>query len=174
LLKLPAEIRNHLYAEALPVGNTIKIDYTTYRCSCDGATVVPVFKYSYTVFGPDMDPFALYRKKPSSEYTMLSGVCRQLYLETAVLPFELNTVTFGSYNVMMNFILMEQRLSRQQRHAITKLMLCGNVPGANILTYLPNLKEVTLAPGQSLDAPRGRYRVIRTEGQEPKLERIWS
>ncbi|KAF1913876.1 hypothetical protein BDU57DRAFT_455638 [Ampelomyces quisqualis] len=173
-LKLPAEVRNRIYAEVLPGGNTIKIDYATYQHHGNGM-LVPVFKYNYTIFANNTGP---YKFKPDQwnnigGYTLLSGICRQLYLETAALPFKQNTIAFGSHNIMTNFILFEQRFSRLQRHAITKLLLRDTLPGANILKYLPHLQEVLLYTRLMVNSPRGHYRVIRTEGEEPKLERIW-
>jgi hypothetical protein len=172
-LKLPAEIRNQIYEETLPDGDTVLIDYETYHNT--DKDVLPVFKYRCQVFSPSTDPFQYryYETDISREVTLLGGVCRQLYLETAVLPFKLNVIAFSSHNVMTNFLLFEQRLSRQQRYAITALLLCDNLPGANILTYLPNVQEVMLSTGQRIDAAKGRYRVIRNQGEEPRLKRVY-
>jgi len=57
----------------------------------------------------------------------------------------------------------EKRLSRQQRSAITTLVLPDDVPGGNVLGYLPNVERVWLAFAQYGKA-RGWYRVVRGEG----------
>jgi hypothetical protein len=168
-LRLPAEIRNQIYEEALG-GNTIKIEYKTYQPNYK--KIVPVFKYHCTVYDKQTDPFRDHYPRSdqaSSGFTLLNSVCRQLYLETAPLPYRLNRIAFSSYNVMVNFLLMEQRLSSQQRQAINQLCLPGVLPGENILTYLPNTDLVYLGVEQPLYKPRGWYRVVRRAGAEPKL-----
>lgn len=172
-LKLPAEIRNQIYEETLPDGDTVLIDYETYRNN--GNKSLPVFKYRCQCFSPSTDPFQYryYETDISRKVTLLSGVCRQFYLETAVLPFKLNVIAFSSHNVMTNFLLLEQRLSHQQRYAITALLLRDNLPGATVLMYLPNVQEVMLGMGRGVDAAKGRYRVVRKQGEEPRLQRVY-
>jgi hypothetical protein len=168
-LRLPAEIRNQVYEEALG-GNGIKINYKTYQCSYK--KVVPVFKYHCTVLNfsnpfTDSEPQSI---RLSRSFTLLNNICRQLYLETGVLPYRLNRWAFASHKTMVNFLLMEQRLSSQQRHAITELFIFDGLPGANILTYLPNLEKVSLGSEQSSSRSQGWHRVVRRDGEEPRLE----
>ena len=92
-----------------------------------------------------------------------------MYLETASLPFKYNFIAFDSHNIMVNFLLHEQRLSRQQCHAITLLLLPNDIPGANMLTYLPNVEKVYLGSEHPIKL-QGWYRVIRSDGKKPKLE----
>lgn len=69
---------------------------------------------------------------------------------------------------MFNFLFMERRLSRQQLDAITKLVLPDALPQPNMLVYLRNLERVFIAFEQD-DKAKGWYRVVREEGEEPKL-----
>lgn len=55
--------------------------------------------------------------------TLLSPVCRQLYHETSLLPFQLNAWSFESLAVMERYITREKRLPREQRRAIRTLYI---------------------------------------------------
>jgi hypothetical protein len=168
-LRLPGEIRNRIYEYALG-GNTINIGYQTYHSSYE--KVVPVFKYHCTVFSERVNPYKdrqNARVNTSRSFTLLNNICRQLYLETTALPYKLNTIAFDSHNTMINFILIERRLSPQQRHALTQLFLPNDIPGANMLTFLPNLEKVFLGFTHTFQKPQGFYIVIREEGKQPRL-----
>lgn len=166
-LRLPAEIRNKIYEDALG-GNTILIGYETFKSS--SFRVVPVFKYHCTVYNRKTDPF-IERHSPrvtvSTSFTMLNNVCRQLYLETNILASKLNLLAFTTHNVMFNFLLMEQRFSLPQCLAIKELALY-NDPGPAILEYLPNLEQVWLHIDK-YSSLRGWYSVVREEGRRPEL-----
>jgi hypothetical protein len=172
-LRLPGEVRNRIYEYALG-GNTINICYETYRSTYVNDQPVkeePVFKYHCIVFDKLTNPYLENRMNKvgiSYSFILLNSVCRQLYLETAILPYKLNTIAFGSHNIMMNFLLFERRLSRLQRSAITTLVLPDNLPASNILEYLPNLEKLYLG-FDHYDDWKGWYRVIREDGQETKL-----
>ena len=173
LLRLPGEIRNLIYEYALG-GNTINIGFETYRTTYKSnkpREVVPIFKYHCTVFNKPTNPFKMgypSQVKISSNFTTLHNICRQLYLETDILPYQLNIMSFSSYNVMFNLLFMEKRLSRRQLDAITQVMLPDALPQPNLLTYLGNLNTVALA--HSLPKySRGIYYVHRRKGQEPEL-----
>lgn len=56
----------------------------------------------------------------SSGVTLLSGVCRQLYHETAVLPFKLNVLSFVGPRLVERY-LKERRMSLRQRRAVRTL-----------------------------------------------------
>jgi hypothetical protein len=160
-LRLPAEIRNRIYEYALG-SQTIKIGYKTFE------EEQPVFKYHSTVFSRMTNPFEEKQQpyvKVSKRFTLLNNVCRQLYLETAVLPYKLSTIAFDSTNIMVNFLLHEQRLSRSQRHGFKHLIVRNDLPGANMLTYLPNLEKVYLGGQQAW------YNVVRRDGEKPELQR---
>lgn len=75
------------------------------------------------------------RPKPSDtlddrKLTMLSGVCRQLYHETSLLPHRLNTWSFESMHVMEKYIIKENRMPLQQRRAIHTLWCKERIPKA--------------------------------------------
>lgn len=53
--------------------------------------------------------------------TLLSPVCRQLYRETSLLPFQLNAWFFESTCVMERYVFRERRLPLAQRRAIHTL-----------------------------------------------------
>jgi hypothetical protein len=166
-LRLPAEVRNRIYEYALG-SQTINIGYETYE------EEQPVFKYHCTVFSRMTNPFKERQQhyvKISKGFTLLNNICRQLYLETAVLPYKLSTIAFDSNNIMVNFLLHEQRLSRSQRHGFKQIIVRNCLPGANMLTYLPNLEKVYLGGQQAHNKPSGWYNVVRREGEEPELQR---
>jgi hypothetical protein len=170
-LRLPAEVRNQIY-EVLG-GNTIKIDYQTYQCS--GEKVVPVFRYYCTVYNKLVDPFQDRHPRDvqiSSNFTLLSSVCRQLYLESAPLAYRLNRIAFASQKVMVNFLLVEQRLSSQQRHAFTELCIFGAFPGGNMMAYLPNVEVILVRYAQPYHKPEGWFHVIRRNGVETYFQEL--
>ena len=174
MLRLPGEVRNRIFEHVLG-GNTIRIGYETYRPDYKRyalSKVVPVFKYHCTVFDKQVDPYRLCELpgvKTSTGFPLLNHVCRQLYLETGPLPFKLNMIAFEKHITMFYFLVTEQRLTRQQRHALTKLLIWDELPGANILTYLPNLERVFLGTTDHETWYRGWYRVVRRDGKEPDL-----
>jgi hypothetical protein len=176
-LHLPAQVRNAIYEYALG-GKTINIDYETYRTVYKGnklRKVTPVFEYHCTVYDKKpMNPFGKVDQpylKSYSSFTPLNNICRQLYQETAVLPYKLNLICFGSHNIMFNFLFMEKRLARQHLNALTQMVLPDTLPGSNMLGSLPNLEKVFFANEQDGSTPRDWYYVVRQEGEVPKLQR---
>jgi hypothetical protein len=176
-LCLPAQVRNTIYEYALG-GKTILIDYETYRNTYKGNKLrisTPIFKYHCTVY--DKKPFNPFGKvklpylKSCLSFTPLNNVCRQLYRETAVLPYKLNLICFGSHNIMFNFLFREQRLARQHREALTQMVLPDGLPGSNMVGCLPNLERVFLADDQDGNRQGDWYYVVRQEGEVPKLQR---
>jgi hypothetical protein len=136
----------------------------------------PVFRYNCTVYNYPTNPFKGNQQpyvKVSTSFTLLNNICRQLYLETAVLPYKLSMIAFESHNIMVNFLLHEQRLSHSQRHALTQLLVRNALPGANLLTYLPNVEKVFLGSEQVYGKSSGWYTVVRQEGEEPSLQRLF-
>jgi hypothetical protein len=109
-------------------------------------------------------------KKVSTSFTPLNNICRQLYHETAALPYKLNMFGFDSHNIMFNFLVMEKRLSRQQLEAITQIVLPNEVPGSNMLGLLRSLEKVWCADDENGKA-KGWHYVVRQEGEKPKLQR---
>ncbi|KAH7078992.1 hypothetical protein BKA63DRAFT_408973 [Paraphoma chrysanthemicola] len=170
-LRLPSAVRNRIYDYAFG-GNTINICYETYRTTYvndQPAKQTPIFRYHCVVYDRLTNPFQEIRKGTigiQHGFTLLNRVCRQLYLETAPLPYQLNTIAFASYNVMMNFLVIERRLSRQQREAVRTLVLPDHLPAPNILESLPKLQRFYLGLYQYVEL-KGWYRVVREEGQLP-------
>ncbi len=76
-------------------------------------------------------------------------MCRQLYHETALLPYQLNTWSFETAHVMERFVLKEKRLSRFQRRAIHTLYVKD---GLNPATdkFFGGLKVLLLGNGSKL------------------------
>ncbi|KAH6620364.1 hypothetical protein C7974DRAFT_415574 [Boeremia exigua] len=173
LLRLPGEVRARIYRYVLG-GKTITIGYETYRrveTASEPARVVPTFRYCCAVYSqPNVDPFK--KQLPyinvTFGFTLLNNICRQLYYETAKLPYTLNTLAFSSHNTLFNFLFLEQRLSCEQRDAITSITLQDALPMSNLLIYLRNLQKIVLVddlPGN----PKGTYKVTRVKGKIPKL-----
>ncbi|OAL56756.1 hypothetical protein IQ07DRAFT_17259 [Pyrenochaeta sp. DS3sAY3a] len=174
-LRLPEGVRNRIYELALG-GKTINIDFETYRDVRDGAKVqdtVPVFKYHSVVYDDTINPYMKKFKranvKATKGLTLLNNVCRQMYVETATLPYKLNLLSFGSYNTMFNFLAMERRLNRKQLDAITKIVLPDGLPATNILKHLRNLERVYIGVERPKLAKGWRY-VVRREGEQPTYE----
>ncbi|EOA81575.1 uncharacterized protein SETTUDRAFT_165993 [Exserohilum turcica Et28A] len=179
LLQLPPNVRELIYKYTLG-GKTININYETYRIALDPTRpkvprrVTPMFRYHCTVIDGKMNPFLAAAKpyiKTQNSFTLLNSTCRQLYVETASLPYKLNVICFGSHNIMVNFLLMEKRLSRQQLDAFTQLLLPDNLPGPAMLASLRNLEKVYLIYQQT-ETAQGWYHVDRKEGEEPSLRPI--
>ncbi|RYO12183.1 hypothetical protein AA0121_g9318 [Alternaria tenuissima] len=180
LLQLPEDVRNLIYKHVLG-GRTINISYENYRTTYDptkpkrAQDVVPVFKYRCTVFDGKRNPYTAVAAqpwlKPPTTFTLLNGVCRQMYEETATLPYQLNLIAFDSHNIMFNFLLLEKRLRLEQLDALTEFMLPETLPGSNTLACLRNVERVFLGVAQE-GRVRGAYRVVRTEGEEPRLTKI--
>jgi hypothetical protein len=171
-LRLPSHVRKAIYEYALG-SKTVNIEYETYRRTYKTNKVqksTPVFKYHCTVYEQKrMNPFGAKTYESSSGFTLLNNICRALYQETAVMPY-LNLICFGTHNIMFNFLFMEKRLSREQLDAFNQILLRNELPGSNMLGFLPNLEKVYLADDHNGKA-KGWYYVTRKEGEEPKLQR---
>lgn len=73
--------------------------------------------------------------------TLLSPVCRQLYAETSLLPFQLNSWCFASISVMERYVGREKRLSRDQRRAVRTLYV-NTHPTKTVQKYFRNLETL--------------------------------
>lgn len=155
-------------------GKTITIGYETYRrveAIDEPVKVMPTFRYCCAVYSErNVNPFKnqLPFVNVTYSYTPLNNICRQLYYETATLPFRLNTLAFATHNVMFNFLYLEQRISREQRDAITSITLQNELPMANFLVYMRNLQKVVLVDDFGKNA-KGTYKVTRVKDKAPKL-----
>lgn len=99
-VSLPAELRNHIYAYTLS-GEVIDI-YCWRR---------------YTPFG-----FATRVLRKQKNFLALLAVCRQLYIETRLLPFQLNAFRFKSQDAFQSWLDKfdsDQQRSIQEIHIVT-------------------------------------------------------
>lgn len=81
--------------------------------------------------------------------TLLSGVCRQLYHETALLPQKLNTWSFETLHLMERYILKENRMSLHQRRALHTLYCRERLP-KDVHKKLKWLKVIVWKDGKTL------------------------
>jgi hypothetical protein len=153
LLRLPWELRNRIYDLVLG-GKTICIEFKTWRKVEKNrhTELVPHFEYYYKIMNARTNPWAPYLTNPiqqseglSGIFTLLNGVCRQFYQETAVLPYKLNRWAFVNHLTMWNFLVVDRRLTRAQREAIEELIVSDHLPQQNLLDLLTGLKKAFLA-----------------------------
>lgn len=81
--------------------------------------------------------------------TPLSAVCRQLYRETAVLPFSLNSWSFQDARVMERYLMRERRLTRLQRRGIAVLVVSDDLPSRAMEAFLGGLQVVIWKDGNT-------------------------
>lgn len=130
LLRVPVEIRMRIFAYVLAVGQ-IHIRYRPWQRQSrikQGVADVEVLpgRFFSRVLDANENPW----RSPAVDFghsprriTIISGVCRQLYAETAVLPFRLNAWSFESTRLMERYIQREKRLTAQQRCAVQTLVV---------------------------------------------------
>lgn len=82
--------------------------------------------------------------------TPLAAVCRQLYRETATLPFSLNAWSFESAHVMERYLLRDKRLALFQRRAMTVLIVSvfDDLPSRAMEKYLGGLRAIVWKDGK--------------------------
>ena len=120
LLRLPAELRNIIYTMALQEGCIEIASQSVSLMSFN--TILRAYRYSSS---PDEPTGIRYQ----GSYTSFASVCRQMYSETCLLPYTLNTFCFDSHKAMQTW--MSCRLA-VQRHAITSF----KPPTAMIREYI--------------------------------------
>lgn len=81
--------------------------------------------------------------------TLLSPVCRQLYHETALLPYKLNAWSFENKYVMERYVLKEKRLPLPQRRAIHTLYVNGTL-SKSLEKFFGGLKVIVWKEGTKL------------------------
>src|SRR4051794_33759956 len=126
LLRLPPEIRNQIYELVLDVGQINvcfkKFEHWKARTHNNGQrcyeTAAPG-GFFCRILERDQNPWTI---RPTAScprgMTLLSSVCRMLYKETVLMPYELNVWSFDSLPTMERYILKEKRLPRPQVRAI--------------------------------------------------------
>lgn len=148
LLRLPYELRLQIY-ELVLGDRQIHIRFVPWRHhkrqTKNGAVYTDTIKgrFHHDILGKRQDPWGVDADclrmatrhsgglmAGMDRLTMLSGVCRQLYHETALLPYRLNTWSFESMHVMEKYIIKENRMPLQQRRAIHTLWCKERIPKA--------------------------------------------
>ncbi|CAI6233516.1 unnamed protein product [Periconia digitata] len=124
LLRLPAEIRLMIWKYALG-GNTIMMNFTarhhnlSFSADEEGG-FFPPGRFSCLTFPDRISPFLKSSVgKASKGFTLLNNVCRQLYKETALLPYELNSWACNDDKFFLRYV-REKRLLPDQRRAIKR------------------------------------------------------
>ncbi|KAK0718553.1 hypothetical protein B0T26DRAFT_646352 [Lasiosphaeria miniovina] len=118
--RLPPELRNRIYELVLSVGQ-INVCYKRWehkpRRPVEGG-------FWCRLLDTTQNPWTTPGTGTGTELhgmTLLSPVCRQLYHETALLPYSMNAWSFESPHVMDRYVVKEKRLPRPQRRAIRML-----------------------------------------------------
>lgn len=128
LLRLPAELRSQIYS--LVIGyKTVSIIHI-HSTNSFGLTCKPGYVNPRTFTRP--------LKCNARDMTALNGVCRQLYLETSRLPFELNIWAFRWWDEMEPYL--HHQLREFQRNAIQKLVAYHGEAGRQARKLLPGLR----------------------------------
>ncbi|KAF3767953.1 hypothetical protein M406DRAFT_329002 [Cryphonectria parasitica EP155] len=164
LLRLPYELRLQIY-ELLLGDRQIHIRFVPWqykrrvkRGNTDKETVKGHFRYE--VLPKRQDPWAsgvnqLWENAATSlqaagaRLTLLSGVCRQLYDETALLPQKLNIWSFESMHMMERYILKDNRMHLHQRKAI-EVLYCREKLPKDVHKKLKWLKAIVWKDGEKL------------------------
>ncbi|KAF2118338.1 hypothetical protein BDV96DRAFT_382848 [Lophiotrema nucula] len=141
LLRLPAEIRNHIFQYVLG-GQKVAIHSPSYyrphgtEEKGDSDFAISQFK----------DPYIVLERARSIRPVEVLVTCRQIYSETVLLPFALNTFSFTSE---MEVLDIKHKVFEAQLHAVTAVQFCA-IRGAlqnqdgriKAMSYLPSLKKV--------------------------------
>lgn len=143
-LRLPYELRLLIY-ELVLGHRQIHIRFVPWRQhkhhTKNGAVYTDTVKgrFHHEILDQRQDPWAIEAERlpratlPCQEdnsLTLLSGVCRQLYHETALLPYRLNTWSFENMHVMGKYIIKENKMPLQQRRAIHTIWCKERIPKA--------------------------------------------
>lgn len=164
LLRIPSELRLQIYE--LVLGNrqihVFFVPWQHKRRIKDGQTYTETIKggFRYEVLKKKQDPWDRDPKKLrksaaspldslGSTITLLSGVCRQLYHETSLLPQQMNTWSFENLHVMERYILRENRMPLLQRRAVQTLYCKEKLPRALVKKF-GGLKAIIWKDGKKL------------------------
>ncbi|KAH8728539.1 hypothetical protein GQ44DRAFT_702441 [Phaeosphaeriaceae sp. PMI808] len=170
-LRLPAEIRCMIYGYLLG-GNTIYIEsrgYTKSHRKCFQCVV-----YSQGVNPYDAQLQCEETRPPFEKcMTLLNVACRQLYKETALLPYRRNTWAFASRYVFLNFVGPRGPLPPPHRKSLRSLFLRG-VPEKPQLKPLIGVKTIWLDCGHWIEKydVETSQRTHRTEKTTEEVKRL--
>ncbi|KAK4160311.1 hypothetical protein QBC43DRAFT_114109 [Cladorrhinum sp. PSN259] len=152
LLRLPPELRNRIYDLVLRVGQ-INVCYKKWEHKKRFRKGVPYYEtreggFWCRILRREQNPWPgnAFRVEPPHGLTLLSPVCRQLYHETALLPYTVNTWSFESRYVMDRYVVKEKRLPLSHRRAI-KILYSQGVLTAALEKYFGGLEVVLLEGG---------------------------
>ncbi|CAK7268843.1 hypothetical protein SEPCBS119000_003266 [Sporothrix epigloea] len=171
LLRLPPELRNRIYDLVLNVGQ-IHIRHRPWRlrkAAQKSAPLSPVEssgvcgKFYAVALDADKDAWSKktcrsFSKQSSKTpvplpdaLTPLGAVCRQLYAETAALPFSLNAWSFENSGIMERYLLREKRLTLFQRRAMAVLIVSvfDDLPSRAMENYLGGLRAIIWKDGKT-------------------------
>lgn len=135
LLRLPPEIRNRIYELVLsvgiisvhhrPVAHRWRVNNSNTNNNNQGRHETIPGGFYCRRLGASQNPWIDTRHSATRAeergVTLLSPVCRQLYRETALLPFQLNAWCFESVKLMERYVVRERRLPLEQRRAVRTL-----------------------------------------------------
>ena len=183
-LKLPAEIRQIIYEYALG-GRCILVKHKPHkwnRRQKDGTTAwVYTIKGGFhcTTYDEQVNPFtvAAFPSNAPAErrgFRLLSPVCRQLYQETATLPFELNVLAFENSYVLNRYIVKERRLSLPLRRAIRTLFVQRMMISKSVEKYIGGIHKLYVNSNHCVleyDLRTGEERKLDKTGIEIRYER---
>jgi len=158
LLRLPSELRNQIYELVLDVGQ-INVCFKKWEHRAHTRTNGQRYYetiaggFCCRILGQDQNPWREPKessgKPPRRGLKLLSPVCRQLYHETALLPFRLNAWSFESLHVMDRFVMKEKRLALPHRRAI-RLLYSQTVLPAAVEKYFGGLEVIVLETGLTM------------------------
>ncbi|KAH6668130.1 hypothetical protein F5X68DRAFT_216776 [Plectosphaerella plurivora] len=129
LLCLPPEIRNRIY-ELVLANHRIHVLHTPLPKKTGVAPgETPRGGFHCIILHRRANPFGPDKLKArhvlARGLTLLSPVCRQLYHETALIPYATGTWSFASPGLMERYLLLERRLPVLQRRAVRRLVVRG-------------------------------------------------
>ncbi|KAK4097674.1 hypothetical protein N658DRAFT_518468 [Parathielavia hyrcaniae] len=157
LLRLPPELRNRIYELVLDVGQ-IHVCFKKWKHRVQTRSGQRYYEtteggFCCRILDRDQNPWktidAAFECSPRRGMTLLSPVCRQLYHETALLPFRLNAWSFESAQVMDRYVLKEKKLPRPHRRAI-RLLYSPVVLPAPVENYFGGLQIIVLDSGLTM------------------------
>ncbi|KAF2118339.1 hypothetical protein BDV96DRAFT_382876 [Lophiotrema nucula] len=163
LLRLPAEVRHSIFTLVLG-GKKIQIDPMTSKLG------VSEFKDPYSVF----ELSETLQRYQSVRHFALLQTCRQVYAETALLPFALNVLWFIE-EASLQRLIDEQNVLMPQLNAIATVQFCAK-KGALFdgetkiagLRLLSGLKKVYVNVSMRDDYDRWHGKISKEEVDETK------
>ena len=159
LLRLPPELRSLIYDYVL-AGHHIHVLYRPWvrrwrkKNFQRFEEVTRGGFHCQTTPDPRLRPSkSMSRRLQQRGFTLLSPVCRQLYRETPLIPYQRNVWSFENYYVLNRYVLKENRLPLLQRRAIRSVMYPFDTTKA-LMKYLGGVEEVVQKTKNGLEIKR--------------------